>query len=61
MAGLRIFGSDWCPWYGYAAPGDYWYACHDLVLEWRAPKMMGLGKGNSTPFKDGIFFLVSIR
>ncbi|CAK9031921.1 UPF0046 protein C25E10.12 [Durusdinium trenchii] len=24
VAGLRIFGSDWCPWFGYAAPGDYW-------------------------------------
>lgn len=25
VAGLRIFGSDWCPWFGYAAPGDYWW------------------------------------
>lgn len=32
VAGLRIFGSDWCPWYGYAAPGDYW------KMEWNTAR-----------------------
>ena len=26
MAGLRIYGSDWCPWFEFTAPGDTWPA-----------------------------------
>ncbi|CAE7434951.1 MPPED1 [Symbiodinium natans] len=30
VAGLKIYGSDWCPWFGYTSPGDWWN------MEWNA-------------------------
>jgi len=51
VAGVRIFGSDWCPWFGYAAPGDWWnmewtQARQRVFAAW---KQQALRNGSSDP------------